>query len=79
MLVTIWIDTSRNEYEDNGYYAEVDVPLKDIAEILAERYDISPQAMYMIICDYDLDLTEDIENNEYIKDLAYDIYLSERE
>lgn len=58
----------------NDYFVDVDVPLKDIANILAERYKITGEAMYMIICDYDLDLTEDLENNQYILDLAEKIY-----
>lgn len=70
MLVSIWVEP---------YYIEVDVPIIDIAEILAERYNISGEAMLKIIYDYDLDLTEDLENNTDIQDLAYDIYRKELE
>ena len=70
MLVSIWVEP---------YYIEVDVPIIDIAEILAERYNISGKAMYKIILDYDLDLTEDLENNEEIQELAFEIYRMERE
>lgn len=70
MLVKIWVEP---------YYQEIDVPLMDIAEILAERYGISSKAMYKIILDYDLDLTEDLENNEEIQELAFEIYRMERE
>jgi hypothetical protein len=70
MLVSIWVEP---------YYIEVDVPIVDIAEILAERYNISGEAMLKIIYDYDLDLTEDLENNTDIQDLAYDIYRKELE
>ena len=58
-------------YEDDGHYEYVDVPLQEIANILAKRYGINGEAMYMIICDYDLDLDEDLENNQEILDLAY--------
>ena len=75
MLVKIWVG---NDY-DSGYYTEIDVPLMDIAEILAERYEISGKVMYKIILDYDLDLTEDLENNEEIQELAFEIYRMERE
>lgn len=75
MLVKIWVG---NDY-DSGYYEEIDVPLMDIAEILAERYGISGKVMYKIILDYDLDLTEDLENNEEIQELAFEIYRMERE
>jgi hypothetical protein len=70
MLVKIWVEP---------YYQEIDVPLMDIAEILAERYGISGKAMYKIILDYDLDLTEDLENNEEIQEFAFEIYRMERE
>lgn len=75
MLVKIWVG---NDY-DSGFYTEVDVPLMDIAEILAGRYGISSEAMFKIILDYDLDLTEDLENNEEIQELAFEIYRMERE
>ena len=66
MTISIWV-------EEKDDYIEVDVPLYDIAKVIAKHYGIPAEAMLKIINDYDIDLSEDIETDE-IKELAEDIY-----
>ena len=87
MLVKVYIETNREyytycngekeDYFSEGDYHHVDVPLQKIAEIIAKRYDISADAMYEIICDFDIDLDDEVEYNDEIQDLAREIYFEE--
>ena len=67
MEVSIWL-------EDKDDYVEVDVPMYDIAKIIGKRYGVTAEAMLEIIKDYDIDVSEDIDNTDEIKELAENIY-----
>ena len=87
MLVKVYIETNREyytycngekeDYFSEGDYHHVDVHLQKIAEIIAKRYNISADAMYEIICDFDIDLDDEVEYNDEIQDLAREIYFEE--
>lgn len=74
--IPITVEHWHNEYdiEEEIEYVYVDVPLEEIAGIIAKRYDISTETMLHIICDYDLDLDDDIEYNEEIQELGREYY-----
>lgn len=67
MEVSIWL-------EDKDDYVEVNVPMYDIAKIIGKRYGVTAEVMLEIIKDYDIDVSEEIDNNDNIKELAEDIY-----
>ena len=71
MKVSIWV-----EEKDN--YIEVSVAKIDIASVIAKRYGIPAETMLEIINDYDIDLDEEIDNNDDIKELAENIYWRNR-
>ena len=86
MLVTIYVETDRQyytysgdreDYFSEGEYVTVDVPLMKIAEILAKDYKIPAETMHEIICCFDIDLEDEIENNDEIQELAHEIYRKE--
>ena len=85
MEIKVWIRTNqwcceeRDEFDDDGFWADVEVPLIEIAGIIAKRYGITAEAMNDIICDYDLDLGDDIENDDEIKELAYEYWRERNE
>lgn len=59
-------------------YVEVSVSRYEIASVIAKHYGISAEAMYNIICDFDIDLEEEIENNDSIKELAKANYYKDK-
>ena len=85
MLVPILVlknqqyDSRRDEYIEDYEEAEVDVPLKKIAEIIANRYGISAEIMYNIILDFDIDLEDEVIENDEIQCYAECLYCEECE
>lgn len=53
---------------------KVDVPLLEICKIIARDYDVSPETLRDIFCDFEVGLDYEVAHNQAIQDLAYDIY-----
>lgn len=67
MTISVWID----EKDD---YVEVKISTYEIASILAKRYKVSAETMYDIITYFDIDLEEECDNNDDIKEYAKNEY-----
>lgn len=67
MTISIWI-------EEKDDYVEVKVSTYEIASILAKRYNISAETMYDILTDFNIDLEEECDNNDSIKEYAKEKY-----